>query len=132
MNTADKAARYHDKGYNCAQSVFASLGEYTHMDEKQALAVATGFGGGLKSGEICGAISGAVMALGVVFPHIKENDPEGKERTGELAERCVNECRKRLGCVTCRELIAREGKESCIRWIRECAAVAEEIIKDNT
>ena len=132
MNAKDKAIGYHNKGFNCAQSVFAALGEYTHWDEKQALAVPTGFGGGLKSGEICGAISGAVMALGVVFPHLKEDDPEGKERTAKFAEQCVNECRKKLGCVTCRELVAREGKESCIRWIQECAAVAEEIIKENT
>ena len=131
MNAADKAAAYHDKGFNCAQSVFAALGDYTHMDEKQALAVATGFGGGVKCGEICGAISGAVMALGAVFPHLNENDPGGKERTGKLAAGCVGECRKRLGALTCRELIAREGRKSCERWIRECVEVAESIILEN-
>lgn len=131
MSIADKAAAYHDRGFNCAQSVFAALGEYTDMDEKQALAVATGFGGGVRSGEICGAISGAVMALGMVFPHLRENDPEGKERTGKLAADCVDKCRKKLGTVTCRELIAREGRGSCERWIRECAQAAEKIIKEN-
>ena len=130
MDAAERAAEYHNKGFNCAQSVFAALGEYTKWDESQALAVATGFGGGVRSGEICGAISGAVMALGVMFPHLKENDAEGKEQTAKPAVRCVSECRKRLGAVTCRELIAREGKGSCERWIRECAEAAEEIIKE--
>lgn len=132
MNVADKAAGYHSKGYNCAQSVFAALGEYTHMDEKQALAVATGFGGGVKCGEICGAISGAVMALGMVFPHVNENDSEQKESTGKLAAQCVRECREKLDGVTCRELMARDGKEKCRSWVRECALVAEKIIKENT
>ena len=38
MSMEEKAAQYHAKGFNCAQSVLAACGEYTGLDEKTALA----------------------------------------------------------------------------------------------
>jgi len=55
-----------DPHYNCAQSVLVPFAEQAGMTTEQALAVAQGFGGGMQTGGICGAISGGVMALGVL------------------------------------------------------------------
>ena len=49
MTVSEKAVLLHGQGYNCAQSVLAACGEYTGMDEKTALAIAGGFGGGMRS-----------------------------------------------------------------------------------
>ena len=43
MDIGKRALEFHEKGYNCAQSVLAACGEYTGMDEKTALAVSAGF-----------------------------------------------------------------------------------------
>lgn len=51
MDIGQKALNYHANGFNCAQSVFAACCEYTGMDEKTALALSAGFGGGARSGE---------------------------------------------------------------------------------
>ena len=64
MDIGQRALDYHKNGYNCAQSVFAACCEYTGMDEKTALAISAGFGGGARSGELCGAVTGAIMAEG--------------------------------------------------------------------
>ena len=69
MSVQEESLRLHSCGYNCAQSVLAALGSYTGLNEKTALAVSGGFGGGVRCGEICGAASGAVMALGLAFPY---------------------------------------------------------------
>ena len=77
MDIKEKAEKLHKSGFNCAQSVLGACGEYTGLDDNTALAVSAGFGGGVRSGEICGAISGAVMAIGMA----QQSDPaEPEER----------------------------------------------------
>lgn len=81
MDIGQRALDYHKNGYNCAQSVFAACCEYTGMDEKTALAISAGFGGGARSGELCGAVTGAIMAEGLVFPFNDGQDTEARIRS---------------------------------------------------
>ena len=69
MSIQESAIAYHDNGFNCAQSVLAALQEETGLDESTAKRVAAGFGGGVRCGEICGSITGAVMAFGRAADH---------------------------------------------------------------
>ncbi len=55
-----------DPHYNCAQSVLVPFAESVGITCEQACAVAQGFGGGMQTGNACGAYTGAVMALGVL------------------------------------------------------------------
>ena len=89
MDIREKALYWHKKGYNCAQTVLAACSELTGLDEKTALAISAGFGGGLRSGEVCGAISGAVMAVGMAYPFTDGSDAESKQKIAELAKQCV-------------------------------------------
>lgn len=129
MSIKEKAVSYHDAGYNCAQSVLAALSEYTGLDEETALAVSAGFGGGLRSGEVCGAISGAVMAIGMACPFTDSKDTESKDKIALLAKECVAAGREKFGCVRCEEL--KGDKSKCPYYIGEMAAAAEEMIKNN-
>ena len=71
MSIQESAIAYHGQGYNCAQSVLAALQEETGLDENTAKRVAAGFGGGVRCGEICGSITGAVMAFGLAADQAK-------------------------------------------------------------
>jgi len=53
------------KSLNCAQSVLLSFSEEVNLDEKTAMRIALGFGGGMAMGETCGAVTGAYMVLGM-------------------------------------------------------------------
>ena len=55
MGIGQDALMLHMDGYNCAQAVLASAGKLTGLDEAEALAIAAGFGGGLRCGEVCAA-----------------------------------------------------------------------------
>lgn len=125
MDIAKKALEYHNGGYNCAQSVLAACGAYTGLDEKTSLALSAGFGGGARSGELCGAVSGAVMACGLVFPFAAASDAQAKQRIAEIAKDCVSFARERYGAVRCAEL---KGNISCEEIICLMAQKAEEII----
>lgn len=129
MDTKEKAVSYHNAGYNCAQSVLSALTEYTRLDEKTALAVSAGFGGGLRSGEVCGAISGAVMAVGMAFPFTDSSDTAAKDKIALLAKQCVAEGKEKFGCVRCCDL--KGDKSACPYYISEMTAIAEKMIKNN-
>lgn len=125
MDIGKRALEYHKNGYNCAQSVFAACGEYTGMDEKTALAISAGFGGGARSGELCGAITGAVMANDLVFPFNDSSDAAAKQKIAAIAKQCVDAAKEKYGCVRCAEL---KGNIDCMEIIIFMARTAEEII----
>ena len=54
-------------GHNCAQAVFCAFEDITHVDDKLALRLTSSMGGGVgRLREICGAVSGAALVLGVL------------------------------------------------------------------
>ena len=125
MDIREKAEKLHKSGFNCAQSVLGACGEYTGLDENTALAVSAGFGGGVRSGEICGAISGAVMAIGMAQQK-DPADPETKAKTAAQTKELVKAFREKYGCVRCVEL--KQAGVSCAELIEYAAQLAEEII----
>ena len=127
MDIREKALDYHKKGYNCAQAVIAACSELTGLDEKTALAISAGFGGGLRSGEVCGAISGAVMALGMAYPFVDGSDAEAKQKIAELAKQCVAAAAVKYGKVRCSEL---KGNIDCNEIICFMAETAEKMIRE--
>ena len=52
--------------YNCAQSVLIPFAKEAGLTEEQANALAAHFGSGMRHGSTCGAVTGALMALGVL------------------------------------------------------------------
>ena len=128
MSVKDKALEYHLNGYNCAQSVLAACRDYYDLDEKTALAISAGFGGGVRSGEICGAISGAVMAAGLACPFNDAADSEAKARIASISKSCVKAVDEKYGCVRCLDL--KKNAVSCPEIIGFMAETAENIIKE--
>ena len=55
-----------DRHYNCAQSVLIPFAKEAGLDEETAYKIASGFGSGMKTGKVCGAITGGAMALGLL------------------------------------------------------------------
>ena len=52
--------------YNCAQSTFIPFARQMGLDDESALRVAAAFGGGMgRNGQNCGAVSGALLAIGL-------------------------------------------------------------------
>lgn len=109
MNTEEVAQLAEDKflaGYNCAQAVLYANCERLRFDKDAALRLATGFGAGAaRQGELCGAVSGAVIALGLRYGR---GEGEGRSRTDDTYERTQTLLRRfseAHGSVRCRELI---------------------------
>jgi C_GCAxxG_C_C family probable redox protein len=66
MTFEDEARALFTEHDNCAQSVFFPLARQLGMDADLAFRIAAPFGGGISHmGEVCGAVSGALMAIGL-------------------------------------------------------------------
>lgn len=129
MGAKEEAKKYHEAGFNCAQSVFAANISSFDIDEKTALAVSGGFGGGLRYGEECGCISGGIMAVGLASPYIEAADMSMRRKIGTLAHDFNAAFEEKFGCVRCSELKAKGC--SCNELVEYAAELAEKIIKEN-
>ncbi len=105
MNHADKAVAYYGKHFNCSQGVFTAFATEMGMDEETALKLATNFGGGARKGELCGAVAGALMVLGLRCGHCDSEDAAGKAEAFRISEEFMNRFQARNGSVVCRELL---------------------------
>jgi C_GCAxxG_C_C family probable redox protein len=102
-DTADTAAAQFDRGFNCAQSVLKAFAEQVGLDARQALKLGSIFGAGMaRRGEVCGAVTGALMALGLAQG---SDTPEGKEASYQLGQDFLRRFEKKHSSILCRELI---------------------------
>ena len=102
-----KALTCHAGSLNCAQSVLSAFSDRIGLSDGQCWALCSGFGGGVRYGGICGAVSAAVMVLGVLYPHTPENGLQGKTRSMKLTQEFERRFRDRFGALDCRDLLQR-------------------------
>ena len=107
--SGNKAREYFLKGYSCSESVLISLAEEWHLPAGVTPRAGSALGGGVgASGEVCGAITGAAVALGLYKGRDDITDEVGTERKKKLymTMRKLNKAfTHKFGAVTCRQLI---------------------------
>ena len=93
-------------GYNCAQSVFFACLDDKQISKDAALKIATGFGAGLgRMQEVCGAVSGAIMAMGLKYGRGESEDKNTSEVTYQKTQDIIKAFEKIHGSIICRELL---------------------------
>ena len=105
MNRFELAFTLHEKGFNCAQAVIGAYADKLGIGEQEAFSIGAGFGGGAGTGELCGAVSGAVMVLGLLTP-VDMDDPMGsKKRTTALGKEFQKRFVEKFGYLRCHDLL---------------------------
>lgn len=100
-----KAAEHFREGYNCAQSVLLTMLDHLNLTNELVPKIATGFGGGIgRCGSVCGALTGGVMAISVIYG---TNEPLMKKRLKayQTAQKFYEQFEAQNGSVMCKELI---------------------------
>lgn len=106
MNRSEKAKRFFEAHYNCAQSVLLAFAADFDLPEVKASQIAQAFGGGLaRQGEICGTIIGALMVIGLKYGKVRPDDEEAREKTYTLARKFISLFKEKHGTLLCRHLI---------------------------
>ena len=142
---SEQAVERFGKGFNCSQAVLGSYSKQFGLDCEKAFKVATGFGGGMRMGSTCGAVSGAFMVLGLKYGNTTAEDKEGKANTYKKVEEYIKRFKARNDSVMCRELLGcdlstpegmKEAQDKglfssiCPGMVREAVEILEEMMNE--
>lgn len=126
------------KGYDCSQVVFRQLAAKFGISEDEANRVAACFGGGMMMGSVCGAYTGAIMAIGLKYGH---SNPEGLMNQKEIMMGKYGEFKgmflEEFESVDCRDLIGYdvstpEGLQAALdsgKLVEYCPCLAQKVIE---
>ena len=132
------------RGFNCAQSVLESHIAEFDMPSETSRKIAAAFGAGVGyNNEICGAVSGALMVIGLKYGQFKNGDIDSKIKTYEVTNVFVKKFKEKFGSVKCTELVkynlshedeliaARESgvfRLVCPELIKKAVEIVEELL----
>ena len=137
---SEKAIAYFED-FNCSQSVIAACGPELGLDAETALRVAGMFGSGMgRLGNVCGAVSGAFMVIGLQYSKIQDGENERRDLGYALVRQFAEEFTTRNGSIVCKELLgcdlstpegltkARENglfSDVCPKFVRDAVEILE-------
>ncbi len=96
-----KAGDYEELFGSCAQGTLLALQEEFLIGNAETLKAATAMPGIALRGETCGAVMGAIMALGIAFGREKHDDLEAVRRTTKAARDVCRRFEKEFGSCNC-------------------------------
>jgi C_GCAxxG_C_C family probable redox protein len=107
-----QASELFGNGLYCSQAVLGAFCEKYGVDEKLAFKISCGLNSGFRCADVCGAVSGAILVIGLKYGDDKavcnlkteEYIKTFKEKNGSII------CRDLLGC----DISTPDGKEKAI------------------
>jgi len=129
-------------GINCTQAILSAWGSRHGLDRDTAMKLGGAFGSGMNMGETCGAVTGALMVIGL--RHVKVSGAAflSRDRTEKETLEFIERFKARNGTVSCKELLGcdlgtSEGqaaakhdksfKTRCPKFVRDAAEILEEM-----
>jgi C_GCAxxG_C_C family probable redox protein len=133
-----------DQDYSCSQSLLLAYAPRLGIDASMAARIAAPFAGGMgRLGWTCGAVSGALMVIGLQFDHDSPYDEEAKQQLYRRVREFITRFKERYGTILCRELVGHdistpegldraraEGvfDDRCPNFVRDAAEIVGEIL----
>ncbi|HET6303575.1 MAG TPA: C-GCAxxG-C-C family protein [Myxococcota bacterium] len=141
---AEAAVSMFTQGFTCAQSVLGGFADRYGLSREHAARLGCAFGGGVaRTGQTCGAVSGALLVIGLAHGATAPGDHAAREKTYAVASELGRRFRERHGSIACRELLGvdigtPEGREAAIRsglfktlcpeLVRHAAEIAAQLV----
>ena len=136
---SDRAVELFMEGKNCSQAVFVAFATDLGLTEEMALSISIGLGGGVgRMREVCGAVSGSAMVVGLKYPELSKAEVYEKVRL------IADEFKKTNPSIVCKELLGLSKPESssvpeartqeyyqkrpCVKIVEDAALATEKIL----
>ena len=133
---SENAVRYFNSGFNCAEAVLRAVAEsVTGSGKHDWYKLATPFGGGVGGSheELCGALTGGVMAIGYFAGRDYAHEDAGLSKA--LAVSLRSRFIEMAGCTRCQSLLdslgPQEGHEKCADLVAGTAQYTMELLEKN-
>lgn len=145
MTHEEKALSYLANEFNCAQAVLGAFASDFGIDEELALKLATEFGGGVRCGQLCGAVSGAMLVLGLKYGNYHSGDKDEISKAYNISVEFNKRFCERNNSIVCKELlgydfsipehrkIIREQNimmQICPQMVTDAVEIVEQLISD--
>lgn len=144
MNRAETAVALFRQGFSCSQAVAAAFSPDLGLDRDTALRLAQPFGGGIaRRADWCGAITGALLVIGLKHGRTRAEDGASRDKTYALTNDLISRFAARHGRTKCRDLLGcdigtPEGREAaekadlhatkCEEYVRDAGRLLEELL----
>jgi C_GCAxxG_C_C family probable redox protein len=144
LTRADDAVAAFKGGFSCSQAVCSAFADDFGIDRATALKLSCAFGGGMAhTGNTCGAVTGALMVIGMKYGRTAVDDLAARDRTYEKAGMFMAEFLRRNHSTDCTKLIgynlsdpkqlalARENKvfhTTCSKFVSDAAEILEKML----
>lgn len=121
IDPATLAVTLFEQGFTCSQAVLAGFAGRYGLERDAALRVACAFGSGMaRCASTCGAVTGALMAIGLAYGRTRIEDEAARENTYGAARTFLERFRQEHGSDLCRELLgvdvgSLEGREAAAK-----------------
>lgn len=138
---SEQAVEFFKEGYNCAQSVAMAYADLHSADMETIKLLSAPFGGGMgRLREVCGAVTGAFLILGMEYPATDPNDKPSKAANYSAVQRTAKQFKEKMGSYICADLLQigkhpqdpnpedRNSDYYAKRPCAYCVAVAAEIL----
>ena len=103
MDHSARAAELFCKGYNCAQAVTVAFCDVTGLSEEFSARLASSFGGGMgRIREVCGAVSGMMTVLGLLYGYSEAGNDVLKKAHYQNVQALAGAFREQCGSIICR------------------------------
>ena len=143
-NKRDKATEYFSQKMHCSQAVLAAFSDECGISEEQAFKLGSCFGSGMRKGEVCGACTGALMVLGLLYGQNHIGHQDERQRSNMINDLMMESFSKANGSYICNDLLGYdistpEGRQNareaglfvdfCPKMVASAVDILEEIIK---
>lgn len=106
MNRGDQACELMMQGFGCSQAVLSVYCKGLGLDSDTALKIAAPFRAGMgRMGHTCGAVTGALMVLGLKYSGISPDDAENRDRVCTLVQEFTQEFCRKNKTIVCNDLV---------------------------
>lgn len=120
-NPIEQAVQHFSDGYLCSQSVLLAYAEELGIGAETAARIAAPFGAGIAyTGSTCGAVTGALMAIGLRYGHDAPDDEQSKKEMFDKLDAYLAAFENLHGSVVCRVLLGQDvGTDHGLNMARE-------------
>ncbi len=147
MSNVERAVSFFLEGFVCSQAILSTYGSRFGLNRELALKISAPFGGGISRMAItCGAVTGALMVIGLKHGYVAVKERNKKEKMYDLTKEFVNRFKSRNKTIKCKELLdcdisTKEGLQHahnnrlfidiCPKFVRDSAEILDELLQEN-
>jgi len=143
MSRVEDAVNCFCRGAACSQAILGTYGPLVGLPAEQGMKLASGFAGGMRLAQTCGAVTGAFMVLGLKHAGLNCDQRDGRNEVYAAIREFAAKFSQRNDSVVCKELLGcdistpdglqkatKEGlfRTICPRLVQDAAEILEEML----